>query len=441
MKEIEIKNKTNSVATTKGIIAFFEYLLAFFLVLECRSVYLYATRSEYYIMQSLFVVTIILLLLSFVAYRLRPSKKDVAFILFIVIYIGMYCILSKAAISSTIRGIYTYAYMFVFFYYYFSLIKKENVKSFLNKVCVIIFGLSIVSLFFWIFGTVLNWIHPSNLFYMSWGDYGIREYKIDSYLNIHFDVQKLNLLEMKMYRNTGIFVEAPMFSLNLIIGLMINLFVNNTKLLSVKNIVLIICTITTFSTGGFVLLFIILCLYVYKYFKTNKSKNNDENDLNKRRKKFKYALFLPLILIIAFSIVLVVVNNKKSTASFSTRIDDYVICYKAWIDKPLLGYGFDNSEYVAKYMNENRKVNTGLSNSIGPILANGGIYMFVYYLLPLICAFGLYKRSKNINYLIIPLVLLALSIVTIYHTTIMCIMFMALAVMLYRKEKNEEITN
>ncbi len=60
------------------------------------------------------------------------------------------------------------------------------------------------------------------------------------------------------YRNCGAFWEPGMFAIFLNLALMINLFVNKAPLLSTKNIVFIIALITTLSTTGFIVSFLII---------------------------------------------------------------------------------------------------------------------------------------------------------------------------------------
>ena len=60
------------------------------------------------------------------------------------------------------------------------------------------------------------------------------------------------------YRNCGAFWEPGVFAIFLNIALLINLFINKTALFSLKNVVFIIAEITTFSTTGFIVLFLII---------------------------------------------------------------------------------------------------------------------------------------------------------------------------------------
>jgi hypothetical protein len=61
-----------------------------------------------------------------------------------------------------------------------------------------------------------------------------------------------------MPRNCGAFWEPGMFAVFLNLALMINLFINHAVIFSRKNIVLILVIITTFSTTGFIVLFLIV---------------------------------------------------------------------------------------------------------------------------------------------------------------------------------------
>lgn len=80
-----------------------------------------------------------------------------------------------------------------------------------------------------------------------------------------------DLLPYFLPRNCGAFWEPGMFTVFLNLALLTNLFVNKTKILTKKNIVLIIAIITTLSTTGFIALFLIILSYMIINFQQNRT--------------------------------------------------------------------------------------------------------------------------------------------------------------------------
>jgi hypothetical protein len=106
------------------------------------------------------------------------------------------------------------------------------------------------------------------------------------------------------------------------------------------------------------------------------------------------------VLIVVAVIVIFLFVYKKNTGygSLALHIDDFVACVKCWLHNNLVwGIGLGNDKPVEQYMSPFRSDNLGLSNSVGIVLAEGGIVLSVYYLLPfVILALQFFKGSKKL---------------------------------------------
>ena len=64
-------------------------------------------------------------------------------------------------------------------------------------------------------------------------------------------------------------------------------------------------------------------------------------------------------------------------------MDNYRAGFAAWIEKPLLGSGYQNMNDIISHYSSFRLNDIGYSNSIFRVLAQGGLYLFSMYLIPM----------------------------------------------------------
>ena len=77
-------------------------------------------------------------------------------------------------------------------------------------------------------------------------------------------------------------------------------------------------------------------------------------------------------------------------------MDDYKAGVITWLQHPFLGSGLSNTNGIQQNMSAWRSYNTGFSNSIMEILAEGGIYLSLFYFYAFIK--GLYSGVNKKNY-------------------------------------------
>lgn len=164
-------------------------------------------------------------------------------------------------------------------------------------------------------------------------------------------------------RNSGPFWEAGMFVVILDIALFFNLLKGNS-LFSYKSILLIITIITTFSTTGYIGMFMTISLFVY---------------LN-TRSKFKF-IFVPLIILIAYNIFSLdfmgeKIANQIDNADVSgvSRFGAILIHMQLIKEYPLLGIGDGLSTYMSLYTDAN-----STANGLSLVLVKFGIIVGLLY--------------------------------------------------------------
>ena len=369
---------------------FFEYLLAFVVILECRSIWNNVTTTR----NNLWLVFLVLLTVavfgSILTHKgLMKSNfvKALQTAAVLVLYCAVYVIGCGYKLSIFFRFAYAVILLTLFFY---CCNYRQKMPSILQKYQNLVLIIACISLFFWLFGSVLNVIRPSGSVIMNWSGNG-EDAAYASYYNLHFEVQaiKLDFLGMTSYRNTSLFVEAPMFAFHLALALMIEFFMKSKEEFSKYKVAILIITIlTTFSTTGYVVIAFALVTKILS---------------SKRRSGMRRVIYIlaPFVLLIGGTIVAQLIFKKLGTGSGTVRVDDIAVCIKAWTTNLFFGAGFDNYEYVQSLMGEWRSHSTGLSSAMMIVLAYGGLYLAIPYVGTLIfgAISGLTQKRMELTWL------------------------------------------
>ena len=250
-------------------------------------------------------------------------------------------------------------------------------ETFLFKYSNIVYLISIVSLFFWFFGSILEIIPSTAIIPNAWG----KEKFIPTYYGIYFETQSIEATEgaSLMVRNSGIFNEGPMYNMILCIAISIELFVRK-KIKPLRLCTLLITDITVLSTTGFLLLLLIFAIKAF--------------ELSHAKYGLQILLLSPIILIMVFITLSVILDNKKNSSakSYNNRGDDIVKCVEVGLEHPILGVGvfFKGEE------DSSDSKSFGFSNSTFAVFAHGGFYFLVLYLFPLfIVPIIIYCRNRD----------------------------------------------
>lgn len=278
---------------------------------------------------------------------------------------------------------------------------NDRLFDFLNTFVKIILIFAIVSLIFWAFGSILKVVHPTNVVINNWN--GGRP--TPSYFNLYFETQGIHFFGTTITRNSGIFAEAPMWSLMLSSAFIIQeLFLEN----SIKRLSLLTLTIlTTVSTTG---IFVIGILLIYRVLMLKKS-------------LFKYVSLITIPIVIYA--LLQVWEEKSDSISASIRFDDYIAGFLAWRANFFFGSGLTlGLKAIESNMNTLIRTNLGYSNSLFVILAQGGVILGIFYLYPVIGV--LIKKGVSIDTKMFALLFIILLFTAIFIDTPLFILFIGI---------------
>lgn len=360
-----------------------DVILIFLLIISTNSIYVNIEDSYNFNKYITILIFISLLCKILMVNITRRLFNNILFLL--AVYYGVVILISIINFSEfSFNNILYYFVNFPLLLAILILTNKQNkLKDWLIYFVNIAIFLAIVSLFFWVLGSNLNIISSTDYLVNKWSDGGVAT----SYNNIYFETQRIAIMDNVIIRNSGIFAEAPMWNLILSIALMIQtLFLGRNKY---KTFILVLTILSTVSTTG---IYVIGLIIAYKIiFEVS------------GWKKYIAATLIPiLLLVLSF-----VWENKSATTSASIRFDDYRAGFHAWLDNIILGSGFTNGIRVIEgYMDTTIRVNLGYSNSLFVILAQGGIVLFILYLLPMMFILVKRKYTYDMKYFIILLVVI-----------------------------------
>ena len=381
---------------------FLQYILAFLIILETRSVYSRCIVGHIdEIVIGGIILTIILIILVNMNYKLKT--KSLFFLLFYYLYMFIFLIINVDGYN--VNFVITFMILFPLVFLMFNLYDSKEIKKIFKAYVNIMLIISIISLFFYIFGS-LNGIVPTNVTQeINWGGVKI----ISGYFGLHFNAQTTVIFGSTILRNTSIFVEGPMFALHLLFAMALSLFMNK-KLINKYSIIFGFSILSSLSITA-ILFYMFLLFYKYTFYNKSKTK----------------IILLPILFFIFLIIGTTFFNDKQSTNSYNIRNDDYTASFRVFNDYPIFGSGFANNNIVIKYMSKFRLYNTGLSNSFVVLLVQGGLYLLIFYLLPVILNSLNLIKSKNKNLFLIEIMLLQfyLFFMNAYQYTSLMIIFLA----------------
>ena len=384
-----------------------EYLIALFLIIGANSVYSRLANINIHVN----IITIILLFIYvlnkvIIKYKVKSTlinikrilKKYFGFFSAFLILLLVFIIVNNTINLNFISLYLIMLPLFILIY----VESRESIFIIMKNFVLITAVLSALSLLLYILIDVLHIFDYSNYVTISWG--GLK--KIESFYYMYFKTQDFHFHNYIFIRNTGIFSEAPMYSLILTLSVCFNeLFLNSNKLI---RYLLILTMITTFSTIGYISVLLIYALLLF--FKSK---------INKR--------ILFIIILLPLILCWFLFFNRLKSLSGSTRIDDYIASYNTWIDNNILvGVGFGNEKAIYDNMSSFRDNNKGLSNSFMVVLAEGGLYLFLIYFIPFIFTSVRYIKEKNWNYIIFNIIILFLFLTVIFFYTNVMISILAL---------------
>ncbi|WKF71652.1 hypothetical protein QYM39_02995 [Pediococcus pentosaceus] len=256
--------------------------------------------------------------------------------------------------------------------------KNNLLLKFRNVVLV----LAVISLVFWLVAMI--GFLPNSSTVIDWGRIKV----INGYFHVHYIAQgTTDFLGLQgIVRNTGIFVEAPMYSYVLSLALITDVFFGTRSKGYSKKSLLLMATIftTTSSTGAILVILVIFSKIVFLSTRISKS--------------IKVILLIFLLPIVTAAVSYIVKSKLDSNwySSTSIRINDFVAGYQAWKNHWILGNGLNNYDAILQNMDYRRlrlNANDGFSTGLMEVLAYGGIIYGLYFLIPIVM---LIKKDKKV---------------------------------------------
>lgn len=294
--------------------------------------------------------------------------------------------------------IYTNELIFLFNIYRH---RKESLRL-IYKLEYIVLFLTLASVILWFRACVLHQIGMREDITVVWG-------------SIHKDVNYLNMcfrrpFEADITKNLGIFTEPPMFGLFLSYGLYTELFLKKKS----NPVILAIFVLGLISCRAVLALMISLMGVGLKFLEI----------IEKKKISKIFIVFVCVVLAVGI-VVLFWYKRKNNNASLNTHIDDFAASIKCWLNNDILfGVGFDIEAPIREYMSAFRLDNLGLSNSIAVVIAEGGILLFLYCVLPFaVMMLHFFRGNKKLAYW--GMGMFGLYSVVIIHTRFIACFFIA----------------
>lgn len=356
------------------------YCLLIIVFITSKTVYISMYGNNIY--KLLYIAVIFIIIISFL--KFKQSINHLLGGIFIIIYLLIEIIFIKNSLN---RG-YDYFILNILSMYIISIYFRKIKINIWEKISNIMVVYSILNLILYIIIIFLKMNISYEIFIEPYNNV-----VYSNYSNIFFynHSQFTKLFSETFIRNSGIFFEAPMYAVFLNFALSYELFFSNRKVRIKNIIVLSISILTTLSTSGIILMIGSIVVYFICY----KNKSKIISILKK--------VATPIIILITIFVSINIVDNKINNTSVSNglssvnaRLDDFELGTKLFLEKPIIGWGYNNASELEKrqsltYRGEKGK---GSSNGLVTLMYQGGIYLFIFFFIGFL---GYIKILKEIN--------------------------------------------
>ena len=192
-------------------------------------------------------------------------------------------------------------------------------------------------------------------------------------------------------RNLGIYPETPMYALILVVTLYTEMYLRQRKFR--QPLRWAVLTLALVSSQGILGMMLVVLAWGIKSLET----------VGRKTKGILRVLLMIFVLLMMAGSVHLLYHYKSylgewEFSSFNVHLEDFRVGLQAFLHKPLLGGGYDNSAYLQNFMSESRRAyNSGFSNTVTAVLGEGGIVLGVFCMLPyLIGLLNVFtKRNKE----------------------------------------------
>lgn len=385
---------------------FFECLVAVLLVLNGQSMW-----SKLEIIQGWFSWLILGLLLFATIGILYCSNngtvtKQTVFSLFLIIgYLAVYICVRPVNFNGTLQLVFSVIAISMIV---FGTKDISGILQYYRRTIIII---AAVSLFFWIFGSILSYLQPSGEIYSVWtgeGDHVL----VKNYYYLYFQLQMSNIKQIDVVRNIAFFCEAPMAALHFSVAFLIEMFFRKRPS-KVNIVLLVIATLSTISITGYLVL---LAGFSAKYLLSNS---------NQKLIHTIKVVSVPIAIGLVVCIMLYLYNLKADSASGFARLNDFAVGYQVWKKHFLFGVGYGNYDEIKKMMPLWRSSNTGFSNSVMLVVDYGGLYFGMAYLFLIVKGMigaVKYKKYNNLSFLLIFTCIFIVTNISFIYLTLLIVL-------------------
>lgn len=394
-----------------------QFLLSFFLLLGCQTVYMKMTMFPG---EELITATCLCILLILVVIQIR--EEGMVFKKKALKKFGLNCFLLNTIVIMifTINFFFPYknsvqitslkdnimilglviAFFDLIYFYFFT--RETNRGLFIKDIINIVFGINLMSLLFYVLGPTLNILSPTNMVNVSWAKY----FNISSYFGLFFVAQPGSYSILNQGRNTGLFIEGPMYAFVISIALLFELFLTKDRK-PYRVLIGLVALFTTYSTTGFIVIAIALLFYVI-----------DNMSKMKRSMKFAFTILLPILFFVAYFFISKILNEKINMGhSDEVRMNNISSALKNWLSRPIVGYGFKA---------ERRANLSGHTSVFSQVVQDGGIMFLFYYIHPIFIFIKKALKSRNLSSLFFMVCYLILILNTVVTYTTISITILAL---------------
>ena len=367
-----------------------EYILVLLTILECNSLfYFYAGResSNEKILRLGLLATAFFLLV----YRYLETKEEKSLIKLLPTLGGMYVLMGAFLVLNVMRKTDLMSSYFILFLFFLPVItvlfyldriegKPYNlIYKYADVVAVYAFLAVVIYLFAVFFGGKM----PSTTVSTYWSNKGTLKTYTDYFGIVAMSTDKIfSIGGFEFFKMYGIFPEPPMAMIPLITALYVEVFLKKNKSGIVAAVFISLAVLFTGSTLGYMLLILAFALLA----------------LGKLPEKWREISYIALAVTVCVVVaVLFAVKKKNDYSSFSAHLEDYVLCFKAFLKSPFIGNAFGNDFPILELMSAERfEHNPGLSNSIAVILAQGGILLELICFLPYVRGLaGIFSKDAD----------------------------------------------
>ena len=348
-----------------------EYLLVFCIILEFNTPYLIFPEVKRMI--QVFPIFILLGLLIISNYSITKKVNILVFIYLVGALFPMLALRDHNYPSYIIRYVLILPLLWMYLSH-----RKEFGSSVYNSLFLkysnVMVIIAVASLVMWFLCSILQVVPATSFFPYEWGssiDF------IPTYWGVYFETQSIAPLGEKIWRNTGIFNEGPMYNMALCVAFIIEYFIQPFRS-KTKLWILAIAIFTTFTTTG---QFFLMGIGIWSVF----------NRMG-RRYRILLLLVVPILLYFGYVVAGTLLANKKATGgedSMNLRTEDITWCMEAGMEHPMLGVGLTLREGESLWHGKT----LGRSNSLFAVFARGGLFVLILYFGALLLFPYLYYRK------------------------------------------------